>query len=172
MSLSPASRAQENKNNASEPGVASRSESGLTPGYSMSRFHFFFQAEDGIRDLTVTGVQTCALPISPALGALDDTVVVRARQGDRLADAELRDRRLVGAFELGGKSDRADPDDEALTGHEARHGMHRADGPGGRDRAGGAGEVIGREPARTHLADGLLVGGAKRLEVECVRVPD
>src|SRR5256886_9768759 len=27
------------------------------------RFIFFFQAEDGIRDLTVTGVQTCALPI-------------------------------------------------------------------------------------------------------------
>src|SRR2546430_2790884 len=27
-------------------------------------FCFFFQAEDGIRDLTVTGVQTCALPIS------------------------------------------------------------------------------------------------------------
>src|SRR2546427_11876029 len=27
---------------------------------------FFFQAEDGIRDLTVTGVQTCALPISSA----------------------------------------------------------------------------------------------------------
>src|SRR5207248_7449440 len=25
--------------------------------------HFFFQAEDGIRDRTVTGVQTCALPI-------------------------------------------------------------------------------------------------------------
>src|SRR2546428_10450806 len=25
---------------------------------------FFFQAEDGIRDLIVTGVQTCALPIS------------------------------------------------------------------------------------------------------------
>src|SRR2546430_6527165 len=28
-------------------------------------FFFFFQAEDGIRDLTVTGVQTCALPIWP-----------------------------------------------------------------------------------------------------------
>src|SRR5690349_23974008 len=27
---------------------------------------FFFQAEDGIRDLYVTGVQTCALPISRA----------------------------------------------------------------------------------------------------------
>src|SRR5256886_17679019 len=30
----------------------------------MSSVLFFFQAEDGIRDLTVTGVQTCALPIS------------------------------------------------------------------------------------------------------------
>src|SRR2546430_8574751 len=29
----------------------------------MLRSAFFFQAEDGIRDLTVTGVQTCALPI-------------------------------------------------------------------------------------------------------------
>src|SRR5437773_5516033 len=29
-----------------------------------SRFVFFFQAEDGIRDRDVTGVQTCALPIS------------------------------------------------------------------------------------------------------------
>src|SRR2546430_8725449 len=31
-------------------------------------FVFFFQAEDGIRDLTVTGVQTCALPISAPAG--------------------------------------------------------------------------------------------------------
>src|SRR5437867_7501000 len=30
-------------------------------------FFFFFQAEDGIRDRTVTGVQTCALPIWPRL---------------------------------------------------------------------------------------------------------
>src|SRR5256886_7389522 len=30
-------------------------------------FCFFFQAEDGIRDLTVTGVQTCALPILQAI---------------------------------------------------------------------------------------------------------
>src|SRR5260370_9407776 len=34
-------------------------------------FYFFFQAEDGIRDSSVTGVQTCALPIFP----------VRARSG-------------------------------------------------------------------------------------------
>src|SRR2546422_510633 len=30
-------------------------------------FFFFFQAEDGIRDVAVTGVQTCALPISRPL---------------------------------------------------------------------------------------------------------
>src|SRR5205809_4215058 len=30
---------------------------------------FFFQAEDGIRDVAVTGVQTCALPISGAVTA-------------------------------------------------------------------------------------------------------
>src|SRR5688572_6850623 len=34
-------------------------------GAPVSRYVFFFQAEDGIRDLTVTGVQTCALPILP-----------------------------------------------------------------------------------------------------------
>src|SRR5206468_7068151 len=33
---------------------------------------FFFQAEDGIRDLIVTGVQTCALPISLVRGSLRD----------------------------------------------------------------------------------------------------
>src|SRR5438270_3903512 len=42
----------------------------VTAGRSES-FPFFFQAEDGIRDLTVTGVQTCALPISsqPTVGS-------------------------------------------------------------------------------------------------------
>src|SRR5438445_7044648 len=36
-------------------------------------FFFFFQAEDGIRDIGVTGVQTCALPIlvSPSLARGD-----------------------------------------------------------------------------------------------------
>src|SRR2546425_9268338 len=32
--------------------------------YSYIYYFFFFQAEDGIRDKLVTGVQTCALPIS------------------------------------------------------------------------------------------------------------
>src|SRR5690348_18426875 len=36
---------------------------------------FFFQAEDGIRDGRVTGVQTCALPISAPLLGLMGTVI-------------------------------------------------------------------------------------------------
>src|ERR1035437_10025779 len=37
-------------------------------GARMPRKHFFFQAEDGIRYIGVTGVQTCALPISSGYG--------------------------------------------------------------------------------------------------------
>src|SRR5690606_378908 len=39
----------------------------------ISYYFFFFQAEDGIRDFHVTGVQTCALPIYPV--AVDPAVV-------------------------------------------------------------------------------------------------
>src|SRR5689334_25339202 len=35
--------------------------------------YFFFQAEDGIRDGTVTGVQTCALPICASSGTIGTT---------------------------------------------------------------------------------------------------
>src|SRR5256884_5607310 len=38
----------------------------LAGGSMMLLFVFFFQAEDGIRDVAVTGVQTCALPILSA----------------------------------------------------------------------------------------------------------
>src|SRR5690606_40531412 len=40
---------------------------------------FFFQAEDGIRDFHVTGVQTCALPIYPAPGGRPVRLPVQAR---------------------------------------------------------------------------------------------
>src|SRR5205823_6854633 len=43
---------------------------------------FFFQAEDGIRDKLVTGVQTCALPIS--------RLRVRAAHGKRSMEEEAR----------------------------------------------------------------------------------
>src|SRR3989449_8705174 len=37
--------------------------------YSFFVYFFFFQAEDGIRDVAVTGVQTCALPIHRPVGS-------------------------------------------------------------------------------------------------------
>src|SRR5688572_6104312 len=46
-----------------------------------SFFFFFFQAEDGIRDLTVTGVQTCALPIFAWIGPGAAPSVVGALPG-------------------------------------------------------------------------------------------
>src|SRR2546427_11123654 len=52
---------------------------------------FFFQAEDGIRDLTVTGVQTCALPIcrgSPSQSAAG-SVHGDARGPQQIAAANL-----------------------------------------------------------------------------------
>src|SRR3712207_7154871 len=42
-------------------------------------FFFFFQAEDGIRDIGVTGVQTCALPISVDSVGMPRRVPVRGR---------------------------------------------------------------------------------------------
>src|SRR5699024_11925464 len=36
--------------------------------FTLSIIYFFFQAEDGIRDRNVTGVQTCALPIYLLVG--------------------------------------------------------------------------------------------------------
>src|SRR4051794_41839332 len=77
---------------------------------------FFFQAEDGIRDGRVTGVQTCALPIS-----LDHTTasvaaaagrrrgVVEGLSSDELPDARPRgaarseERRVGKSVDLGGR---------------------------------------------------------------------
>src|SRR5207244_7207085 len=51
---------------------------------------FFFQAEDGIRDDLVTGVQTCALPICGVVPDPDDRpVTARKSRRDRLDQAEL-----------------------------------------------------------------------------------
>src|SRR5882757_1080976 len=77
---------------------------------------FFFQAEDGIRDIGVTGVQTCALPIFQGFaetllsGALDDKAnrkrfveIIRdhARRLARLTDDLLKLSRIeAGRLEL------------------------------------------------------------------------
>src|SRR2546430_5967255 len=49
--------------------------SSLRRGIKVQSMCFFFQAEDGIRDLTVTGVQTCALPIYGVHGLIDGPVL-------------------------------------------------------------------------------------------------
>src|SRR2546425_7308240 len=57
-----------------------------------SRIIFFFQAEDGIRDKLVTGVQTCALPILVALdvaGGRLDTVATAVEQAALGPDGTL-----------------------------------------------------------------------------------
>src|SRR5947209_18808510 len=68
--------------------------------------YFFFQAEDGIRDIGVTGVQTCALPIlirppDPARSALDKVTSLREQwpHGDRHARIPRPAARGVGSEE-------------------------------------------------------------------------
>src|SRR5437868_13564310 len=73
---------------------------------------FFFQAEDGIRDRNVTGVQTCALPISTSIrvaaegerievgivdAAVDHVDALRARGGAHPDEAVLDEQ--VAAFD-------------------------------------------------------------------------
>src|SRR2546430_3164958 len=54
---------------------------------------FFFQAEDGIRDLTVTGVQTCALPIlSPPRDGAGDLRQLPQRAAVVAPEDPVRDR--------------------------------------------------------------------------------
>src|SRR5260221_9190332 len=54
-------------------------------------FFFFFQAEDGIRDHCVTGVQTCALPISMEEEWMRDRALLRdlLRQRPQASPQEL-----------------------------------------------------------------------------------
>src|SRR6266852_7525776 len=63
---------------------------------SLTIYVFFFQAEDGIRDATVTGVQTCALPICPA--------VVRYRRAASTGRKPMARKKiaLIGAGQIGG----------------------------------------------------------------------
>src|SRR5690606_11377471 len=58
---------------------------------SSDSFFFFFQAEDGIRDFHVTGVQTCALPISlRARSAQLPIIFLTARESELDAVSGLR----------------------------------------------------------------------------------
>src|SRR2546429_8627729 len=63
----------------------------------MALYVFFFQAEDGIRDVAVTGVQTCALPICSGPGR--DAATLRRLRHPRFhwrAQSGLRARGFFG----------------------------------------------------------------------------
>src|SRR6266511_5167422 len=70
---------------------------------------FFFQAEDGIRDFHVTGVQTCALPISGRLllrGGRGPAVPHRALVGERWTSSPFQSsRRAAARWSFRGPSD-------------------------------------------------------------------
>ena len=55
---------------------------------------FFFQAEDGIRDSSVTGVQTCALPISE-IKTDQNTALIALTHDPKIDDPALQDRKSV-----------------------------------------------------------------------------
>src|SRR5258708_23983905 len=80
---------------------------------------FFFQAEDGIRDDLVTGVQTCALPISPrsSIGdALESTASVHARgQWRRTRRLILKDLRWAYPLHWRGQAPVLPPGDQGGT---------------------------------------------------------
>src|SRR5438046_6197202 len=64
---------------------------------------FFFQAEDGIRDWSVTGVQTCALPISRELEELNriGMALSETRDVELLLDLILKKAREITAADAG-----------------------------------------------------------------------
>src|SRR3989454_8736166 len=68
----------------------------------------FFQAEDGIRDYKVTGVQTCALPIWDGAAAAACQKPVRGHEGEAVCNerrAEQREYQWPWRPEAGGRED-------------------------------------------------------------------
>src|SRR5690606_40129585 len=97
-------------------------------------FFFFFQAEDGIRDFHVTGVQTCALPIFPVLPSDAD---LKHKGGRIFAQAlalpswsETRPRFLSRGFGQG-----AGRSEERRVGKECRYRWQPSDEKKDRGRA-------------------------------------
>src|SRR5437667_4721768 len=106
---------------------------------SSSLFFFFFQAEDGIRDRDVTGVQTCALPISPKPEHLiSQSPLVRGYDSGELFREDLWIRRIEESRRqiatLGTSAPRLEADIEAREDYGnrvcamlAHHGVTRCD---------------------------------------------
>src|SRR5256884_7339490 len=91
-----------------------------------SRLSFFFQAEDGIRDVAVTGVQTCALPISlPGRLGLEIHATVGGGAAildriDAVAGDVFRHRPTLGVFDWVGILGKVVRSEERRVGKECR----------------------------------------------------
>src|SRR5437762_10957287 len=87
-------------------------------------FCFFFQAEDGIRDTSVTGVQTCALPIFSI--AIERPLVASSVVAELQSDGHFSGQRVSSGAEErrgelgGGRSDRERRSEERRVGKEWR----------------------------------------------------
>src|SRR5580692_8155147 len=84
---------------------------------------FVFQAEDGIRDLTVTGVQTCALPICVDASATADVAML-----EKIVDINSGTMNLAGVVKV---KDVLEPQIEALGFTTHWNPMEQLDGRAG-----------------------------------------
>src|SRR5947207_15396300 len=98
-------------------------------------FFFFFQAEDGIRDHCVTGVETCALPIWSSVRSVTDDHPQPLR-------ADVRDEVLVGTE--GDPVGRHERSEERRVGKECRSGWARYKRKKKEEIDGGSGECTMR----------------------------
>src|SRR5262249_59724305 len=102
-------------------------------------FVFFFQAEDGIRDWSVTGVKTCALPISQRGGAAAFGAAPGGVHGQNRR--QQRDHRTRGG---GGAHEQAGPTEaRAIRSGEGRVGESGGGGGGAWEWKTNGGRVTG-----------------------------
>src|SRR6266850_3889602 len=114
-------------------------------------FFFFFQAEDGIRDYKVTGVQTCALPIS-GLAKLDEPRRGHNGQLGQAAEHVVGDRLALAL-------DRDNADGRLVHTHRELRGVH------GRVARAGAYRAVRAYPA-VHVCGGALRAVVERVAAE------
>src|SRR5437868_7603409 len=97
-----------------------------------SMFFFFFQAEDGIRDRNVTGVQTCALPIylPRTAGRVRAAQPAERRRGGQGRQVQGRDRAGDGGEEERSEERRVGKECRSRGGgeHEKKKGKEREEG--------------------------------------------
>src|SRR3989442_9636078 len=79
---------------------------------------FFFKAEEGIRDADVTGVQTCALPISAAGAPVGNRARAAGKRASRRAPRRQRAVPDDGQGKPAATADRADRPDRAHLSHD------------------------------------------------------